>query len=61
MISIYFNVLFFKEERSRKGSAKRTKMEVKKEQNKQGRPILKQCTVCTGFDTEGEWRKSEIA
>lgn len=36
-------------------------MEVKKEQNKQGRPILKQCTVCTGFDTEGEWRKSEIA
>lgn len=51
---------------SRKREAERAvqrgqKWKLKKSKISKVGQLLKQCTVCTGFDTEGEWRKSEIA
>lgn len=54
MIGICFNVLFFKERRSRKDNLRRSSIDLKK--NKIGKvgKFLKQCT---GFEREGKGRK----
>lgn len=55
-MSICFDVCFFKEERSRNGRIKRSRMEFKKTQTSKVGKIF---TQCTGFEREGKQRKLE--
>jgi len=55
MISVCFNVLFFKEERSRKDRVNRSRKELKNKVFKVGK-FLKQCTGCEREVEKIQWK-----